>query len=62
MRLILGIGSFLLGISVMFKKRYQILNTLLAVKLFRKLFVMATMNLPAVRQKILPSILGRSAS
>ncbi|MDC3415520.1 hypothetical protein [Aquibacillus salsiterrae] len=62
MKLILGISSFVLGLSLVFKKRYQVLNTLLAVRVIRKLLVAVTMKLPNVRQKILPSILGRSAS
>ncbi|WP_204497118.1 hypothetical protein [Aquibacillus albus] len=54
-------SSVILGLSILFKKRYRILNMMLAVNVIRKVIVKITMNLPYLRKKILPSILGRSA-
>ncbi|MCT2537561.1 hypothetical protein NC661_01245 [Aquibacillus koreensis] len=62
MRSFLVISSLVVGAGVIFQKRYKLLNMLLAVTVIRRTVVAVSMNLPYVRNKILPSILGRSAS
>ncbi|WP_093217024.1 hypothetical protein [Sediminibacillus albus] len=62
MRAFLIAGSIIIAVSMVFQKRFKILNALLAVNTLRKLAVTVSMNMPYVRAKILPAILGRSAS
>ncbi|QDP40610.1 hypothetical protein [Radiobacillus deserti] len=62
MKSLVWIASAVLGATVIFQKRYKILNTILAINVLRKLFVRLSMNIPSMRTKILPSIFGRSAS
>ena len=61
MRLFLGLCSLLVGISVIFQNRYKIINAILAVNVLRKIVVRLSMSMPYVRERILPSIFGRSA-
>ncbi|UFT97780.1 hypothetical protein KO561_11160 [Radiobacillus kanasensis] len=62
MKSIIWITSVLFGATVVFQKRYKILNAILAVNLLRRFFVRLSMNVPSLRTKILPSLFGRSAS
>ncbi|MRH43123.1 hypothetical protein GH741_10570 [Aquibacillus halophilus] len=60
MRFFLLLGTLYVGFTVFYKWRYKILNALLAIRVLRKLIVNVTMNMPYIREKILPSIIGRS--
>ncbi|RLL48074.1 hypothetical protein D8M04_02025 [Oceanobacillus piezotolerans] len=45
-------------ISVLFKWRYRILNTILAVGFFRKVAVRFSMNIPQLRNQLIPGLFG----
>ncbi|WP_186575784.1 hypothetical protein [Aquibacillus kalidii] len=62
MRLFVVLSSLLVGVGMIFKSRYKIMNTLMAVSVIRKAFVSISMNMPYIRKRVLPSIFGRSAS
>ncbi|MDC3413389.1 hypothetical protein NC797_10690 [Aquibacillus sp. 3ASR75-11] len=62
MRLLLAIGSLLVGGTIIFQARYKIMNTLLAVSVLRKLIVTISMNMPFIRKRLLPMIMGRSTT
>ncbi|SDQ50109.1 hypothetical protein SAMN05216232_1837 [Virgibacillus subterraneus] len=49
-------------VTVIFKWRYRIVNTLLAISFLRRIAVMITMNMPAIRNKILPNLFSRSTN
>ncbi|WP_077621502.1 hypothetical protein [Sediminibacillus massiliensis] len=61
MRGFIVIATLLVGTSILFQRRFKILNALLAINTIRKVIVTISMNMPFIRSKILPSILGRSA-
>ncbi len=61
MRAFLISCSIVAGISMLVRARYKILNAVLAVGVLRKFIVTITMNMPYIREKILPSLFGRSA-
>ncbi|WP_090081043.1 hypothetical protein [Lentibacillus persicus] len=44
---------------VIFKWRFRIMNTLLAVSFLRKAIVMLSMNMPAIREKLMPRLFQR---
>ncbi|SDN07937.1 hypothetical protein [Sediminibacillus halophilus] len=62
MRAFLIACSIIITAGMVFQKRFKILNALLAVNTLRKLAVTVSMNIPYIRTKIMPAILGRSAS
>lgn len=43
-------------ISILYKWRYRIVNTLLAIGFLRRLAVAITMNMPTIRKQILPNL------
>lgn len=61
MRVLVFFTVLLTVASVIYKWRYKILNTILAITLLRKLTVAITMNMPAIKNKILPKLFGRPA-
>ncbi|WP_100010652.1 hypothetical protein [Lentibacillus sediminis] len=42
--------------SILFKWRYRIMNTILAVSVLRRLAVTLSMNMPALKDKLLPAL------
>ncbi|WP_138415785.1 hypothetical protein [Aquibacillus sediminis] len=60
MRLFLFVCSLFVSLTIIFQYRYKIINAFLAVGILRKIMVAITMNMPYIRERILPSILGRS--
>ncbi len=56
MRIVLAIVLMVSGVSLLYKWRYKVMNTLLAVGIIRKLTVSATMKLPSIRKNILPEL------
>lgn len=62
MKSLLTVASLITGAGVLFQQRYRILNALMAVGSARKFLVSASMKVPFIRKKMLPSILGRPAS
>ena len=49
-------------ISVLYKWRYRITNTLLAISFLRKLAFTVSMNMPAIRAKVLPGLFNKQAN
>lgn len=49
-------------ISVLYKWRYRLMNTFLAISFLRKLAVTVSMNMPAIRAKVLPGLFNKQAS
>ncbi|ALX48084.1 hypothetical protein [Lentibacillus amyloliquefaciens] len=45
--------------AVIFKWRFRIVNTLLAVSFLRQAVVTISMNMPAIREKIMPALFQR---
>ncbi|TMN20972.1 hypothetical protein FH966_13930 [Lentibacillus cibarius] len=62
MRIISIVTLIITAVAVIFRWRYRIMNTLLAISFLRRLAVIISMNLPAIRQKILPSLFGGQSS
>lgn len=56
MRILILFACAATVLTFLFKWRYRLLNTLLAISLLRKLAVMVSMNIPALRAKILPGL------
>ncbi|WP_163970006.1 hypothetical protein [Oceanobacillus halotolerans] len=56
MRILIWFVSLLAIISVVFKWRYKILNALLAFSFLRRITVALTMNMPTIRNKLLPNL------
>lgn len=61
MRLFIILASAVTIVSVLFKWRYRIINTLLAISFLRKIAIMITMNMPEIRNKVVPNMFGRSS-
>ncbi|MFD2751326.1 hypothetical protein ACFSUM_13010 [Virgibacillus siamensis] len=59
MRVFIILASALTVVSVIFKWRYRIVNTLLAISFLRKIAIMITMNMPEIRNKVVPNLFGR---
>ncbi|RYG74699.1 hypothetical protein EU245_00485 [Lentibacillus lipolyticus] len=59
MRLFTVLTLAVTAAAMIFKWRYRIMNTLLAISFLRRLVVMISMNMPAVRQKLLPGMFQR---
>ncbi|WP_042223451.1 hypothetical protein [Oceanobacillus manasiensis] len=49
-------------IGIVYKWRYRIMNTLLAISFLRRLAVTLSMNMPTIRSKILPSLFGKQTN
>lgn len=60
MRAAIVLATMIAGISVLYKWRYKLMNTILAISFLRKITVAITMNMPAIRNKILPKIFSSS--
>ncbi|MCJ0930860.1 hypothetical protein MST22_06835 [Virgibacillus halodenitrificans] len=58
MRMIALIFTFFTMVAVIYRWRYRILNTVLAISVLRKIAVNLSMNMPAIRSKILPNLFG----
>lgn len=57
MRIFLVLAFMVTVVTFVYRWRFRIVNTLLAVSLLRRFAVMITMNMPAIRQKILPKLI-----
>lgn len=44
---------------MIFRWRYRIMNTLLAISFLRRAAVMISMNMPVIREKIMPALFNR---
>lgn len=62
LRIILILASVVTVLSVIYKWRYRLVNTFLAVSFLRKVVVAVMMNMPAIKQKILPRLWNKTAS
>ena len=56
MRIVLAMLLMISAISLLYKWRYKVMNTLLAVGIIRKLMVSSAMKLPFIRKNILPEL------
>ncbi|MEC5422250.1 hypothetical protein QGM71_01950 [Virgibacillus sp. C22-A2] len=56
MRILLLLTTAVTVISVFYRWRYRIMNTLLAIRYIRKIAVSLSMNMPALRHRILPNL------
>ncbi|TFJ93668.1 hypothetical protein [Lentibacillus salicampi] len=45
--------------AVIFRWRYRIMNTLLAISFLRRAAVVISMNMPVIREKIMPALFQR---
>lgn len=62
MRYLIVITSIITVISVIYKWRYKLMNTVLAVSFLRRIAVAVSMNMPAIRTKILPGFFNNKSS
>ncbi|WP_106497142.1 hypothetical protein [Lentibacillus sp. Marseille-P4043] len=49
-------------LSIIYKWRYRLINTLLAISFLRRLTVAVSMNLPAIKNKLLPGLFQRQTN
>lgn len=56
------ITTIVAAISMIYKWRYKLMNAMLAVSFLRRMAVSISMNMPSVRNKILPSIFNQETS
>lgn len=56
MRIVLAMVLMISAISLLYKWRYKVMNTLLAVGIIRKLMVSSAMKLPFIRKNFLPEL------
>ncbi|MFC4022789.1 hypothetical protein ACFOUV_03050 [Oceanobacillus longus] len=56
MKAVLTIVVMFSTVTLIYKWRYKVMNTLLAVGIIRKIMVSVSMNLPYVRNHILPEL------
>ncbi|WP_010096997.1 hypothetical protein [Ornithinibacillus scapharcae] len=62
MRALVIITTIVAGISMIYKWRYKLMNAILAVSFLRRMAVSISMNMPSIRNKILPSIFKQETS
>lgn len=62
MRFFIVITSIITVISVIYKWRYRIMNTVLAVSFLRRMAVAVSMKMPAIRAKILPGFFNNQSA
>ncbi|MFC4558814.1 hypothetical protein ACFO3D_11390 [Virgibacillus kekensis] len=62
MRIFLVLTFAVSAAAAIFKWRYRIVNTLLAVSFLRRVAVMISMNMPEIRQRILPGLFSRPSN
>jgi len=60
MRILVVFTVLFTVMSLLYKWRYRIMNTLLAVTLIRKISVAISMNMPAIKEKVLPRLFGKT--
>ncbi|WP_188633625.1 hypothetical protein [Lentibacillus kapialis] len=46
-------------VAMIFRWRYRIMNTILAISFLRRMAVMISMNMPVIREKIMPALFQR---
>ncbi|MBM7597962.1 hypothetical protein JOC34_000319 [Virgibacillus halotolerans] len=56
MRILIVLACAATVLTFLFKWRYRVVNTLLAISFLRKLAVIISMNMPAIRAKVLPGL------
>ena len=59
MRVLIMFAGLVTFISVIYKWRYKIMSTLLAIRVLRKLAVSLSMHMPAMRNQILSAMFNR---
>ncbi|QKY69458.1 hypothetical protein [Lentibacillus sp. CBA3610] len=48
-------------VVVIFRWRFRIMNTLLAISFLRRAAVMISMNMPVIREKLMPALFQRQS-
>ncbi|WP_067730421.1 hypothetical protein [Oceanobacillus damuensis] len=61
MRSILSVIAMVSAVSLLYKWRYRLLNTLLTVGIIRRVAVSASMNIPSFREKLLPELFNSNS-
>ncbi|MUK87122.1 hypothetical protein GMD78_01750 [Ornithinibacillus sp. L9] len=62
MRIVVFLTCVVTVISMLYRWRYRVMNTILAVSFLRKLVVTLSMNMPNIRNKILPNLFNQSTN
>ncbi|UJL44850.1 hypothetical protein KFZ58_10405 [Virgibacillus sp. NKC19-16] len=62
MRFIIIIATAITAISILYKWRYRVMNTILAVSFLRRVAVSLSMNMPTLRTKVLPGLFKSQSS
>ncbi|PAV29062.1 hypothetical protein CIL05_13895 [Virgibacillus profundi] len=56
MRILVVITFIITAVSLIYKWRYRVMNTILAVSFLRRAAVALSMNMPTIRTKIFPGL------
>ncbi|WP_249871093.1 hypothetical protein [Oceanobacillus saliphilus] len=56
MRTVLAVLVMFSAVWMVYRRRYKLLNTILAVGMIRRLAISASMNIPSFREKLLPEL------
>ncbi|MEW9677933.1 hypothetical protein ABRT01_17565 [Lentibacillus sp. L22] len=59
MRILVIFAVFATVLTVLYKWRYKLLNMVLAFALLRKISVVISMNMPTIKDKILPKLFNK---
>ncbi|GGB29331.1 hypothetical protein F3157_00040 [Virgibacillus dakarensis] len=61
MRAILIFAAIAAAVSVLYKWRYRLINTILAISFLRRMVIAITMNMPEIKEKVLSSFFKKPA-
>ncbi|CDQ39656.1 MULTISPECIES: hypothetical protein [Virgibacillus] len=56
MRILFLLSGMIAAVSLLYKWRFRIMNTLLAIGFLRKLAVNLSMNIPSIRTNMIPGM------
>ncbi|MBP1971768.1 hypothetical protein J2Z83_003923 [Virgibacillus natechei] len=62
MRYIIIFATAITAVSMLYKWRYRLMNAVLAISFLRRIAISLSMNMPAIRAKILPSLFNGESS
>ncbi|WP_090867178.1 hypothetical protein [Oceanobacillus limi] len=62
MRIVVFLTCVVTAFSILYKWRYRVMNTILAVSFLRKIAVTLSMNMPNLRSKIIPNLFNQSTN
>ena len=61
MRIIVGVILTITGLIVVYRNRFRIISSLISISFLRKLLIMISMNIPALKNKLFQMTFSRSA-